>query len=139
MVRMPEVGDPARARGLSRLRLRLSETQPDLIARAQSAVTTLLRGLADGAVAAGRVPAADPEPATFVLVSLNTPFITAETLGGDAGMRRPDAVEMIAFGLRGLGATVDDAWLRDVESRLVFPMPRAARPRSARSADERRR
>ena len=132
LARMPAYSDPARARGLSRLRLRLSETQPDLIARAQSAVTTLLRGLVDDAAAAGRVPAADPEPATFVLVSLNTAFITAETLGSDAGVRRPDALEMIAFGLRGLGAAVDDAWLRDVESRLVFPKARASRPRAAK-------
>jgi AcrR family transcriptional regulator len=130
MVRMPEVSPPARARGLSRLRLRLSETQPDLIARAQSAVTTLLRGLLDDAAASGRVPAADPEPATFVLVSLNTAFITAETLGSDAGVRRPDAVEMIAFGLRGLGATVDDAWLRGVESRLVFRRTQTSRKRA---------
>ena len=54
--RMPAFSDGARARGLSRLRLRLSETQPDLIARAQSAVTALLHGLVDDAVTAGRSP-----------------------------------------------------------------------------------
>ena len=74
-----------------------------------------------------------------MLVSLNTAFITAETLGSDAGVRRPDALEMIAFGLRGLGAAVDDAWLRDVESRLVFPKARASRRGRPRSAEERRR
>jgi AcrR family transcriptional regulator len=132
LVRMPAFSDGARARGLSRLRLRLSETQPDLIARAQSAVTTLLHGLVDDAVTAGRVPATDPESATFVLVSLNTAFITAETLGSDTGVRRPDALGLIAFGLRGLGAAVEDAWLRDVESRLVFPKARSSRPRAAK-------
>ena len=132
LVRMPAFSDGARARGLSRLRLRLSETQPDLIARAQSAVTALLHGLVDDAVAAGRVPATDTEAATFVLVSLNTAFITAETLGSDTGVRRPDALELISFGLRGLGAAVEDAWLRDVESRLVFPKPRSSRPRAAK-------
>ena len=132
-VRMPAYSDPARARGLSRLRLRLSETQPDLVARAQSAVTTLLRELVDDAAAARRVPVSDPEAATFVLVSLNTAFITGETLGSDAGVRRPDALELIAFGLRGLGADFDERWLRTVDSRLRFPkLPSSPRKRSAK-------
>jgi len=127
MLRMPEVSDAARARGLSRLRLRLSETQPALVGRAQSAVTTLVERLVDDAAGAGRIQVSDPEAATFVLVSLNTAFITAETLGGDAGLRRPDTIEMVAFALRGLAADVDDGWLRTLERRLALPKARPAR------------
>jgi AcrR family transcriptional regulator len=129
MARMPEVSESARVRGLSRLRLRLSEAQPELIARAQSSVTTLLRGLVEDAATAGHMSVIDPEPATFVLVSLNTSFITAEALGSDAAVARPDAREMVAFGLRGLGAQIDDPFLRTVEARLRFRATRASRKR----------
>ena len=40
-VRMPELSGAALDRGLIRLRVKLSETQPELVGRAQSAVTSL--------------------------------------------------------------------------------------------------
>jgi AcrR family transcriptional regulator len=130
MVHMPGHSDPARARGLSRLRLRLSESQPELVARAQSSVTTLLRGLVEDAATAGHVSVADAEAATFMLVSLNTSFITAETLGSDTAVARPDAHGMVAFCLRGLGAEVDERLLQGVDARLRFRTASGNRKRS---------
>ena len=37
------------------------------------------------------------------------------------GARRPDRHSLILFCLRGLGADVDEAWVADVEDRLVLP------------------
>jgi AcrR family transcriptional regulator len=120
-VRMPELSGAALDRGLIRLRLKLSETQPELVGRAQSAVTSLLLGLVESAAEAGRITAADPEGATFLILTINAAFITAETLGNDAGVRRPDLVEVTSFCLRGLGAELPDDWHETVSARLRFP------------------
>ena len=109
-VRMPELSGAALDRGLIRLRVKLSETQPELVGRAQSAVTSLLLGLVEAAAEAGRITVADPEGATFLILTINAAFITAETLGNDAGVRRPDLVGITSFCLRGLGAELPDDW-----------------------------
>jgi len=137
--RMPEVSGTGVDRGLTRLRLKLSDTRPELVGRAQSAVTTLVRGLVESAAATGRITAGDTEAATFMLLSLNAAVITSETLGNDAGVRAPDAVGLAAFCLRGLGAELDDAWLATIDARLRVPARRphrrgtpATAPRPAR-------
>src|SRR3546814_16781989 len=52
---------------------------------------------------------------------MNSTYITAEALGNDVGARRPDRHSLILLCLRGLGAAVDEAWVADVEDRLVLP------------------
>ena len=88
--RMPEYTGSGVDRGLARLRLRLAEAKPDLVGRAQSSLTSLVRELVDDATATGRGTVADPEAATFMLLSLNAAVITSDTLGNDAGVRPPD-------------------------------------------------
>ena len=80
-VRMPEHSGSGVDRGLVRLRLRLSETWPAMVGRAQSSVTALMRGLVEAAAAAGRIEIADPEAATFMVLSLNAAFITTKRSG----------------------------------------------------------
>jgi AcrR family transcriptional regulator len=121
-VRMPELSGAALDRGLIRLRLKLSETQPDLVGRAQAAVTSLLLGLVQAAARAGRITVDDPEGATFLILTINAAFITAETLGNDAGVRRPDLVGITSFCLKGLGAELVDDWHETVSARLRFPV-----------------
>jgi AcrR family transcriptional regulator len=127
-VRMPEISGSGFDRGLIRLRLRLSQTRPDLVGRAQVAVTALMRGLVEAAAAAGRLGVSDPEAATFMVVALNAAVITTETIGNDAGIRPPDVVGLTSFCLRGLGADLDDSWYESVSSRLRLP---TARPNGA--------
>jgi AcrR family transcriptional regulator len=122
-VRMPELSGAALDGGLIRLRVKLSEAQPELVGRAQSAVTSLLLGLVEAAAAAGCITVADPEGATFLILTINAAFITAETLGNDAGVRRPDLVGITSFCLRGLGAELQDDWHEEVAGRLRFPVP----------------
>ena len=53
--RMPELTASSVQRGLTRVRLRLSEVEPERLGRAQVAVTDLVRGLVEAAQAAGTV------------------------------------------------------------------------------------
>jgi hypothetical protein len=73
-----------------------------------------------------------------MLLSLNAAFITADMLGNDAGVRRPDVATLVAFCLQGLGAELDSGWLDRVEAGLRLPSRRrraeAAAPRTARRA-----
>lgn len=126
-LRMPEVSGSGIDRGLVRLRLRLSETKPELVGRAQSAVTGLMRDLVGAAASEGRIQAEDPEAVTFMILSLNASFITTGMLGNDAGVHRPDVVSITSFCLRGLGAELDDRWYDAIVARLQFPKARRRR------------
>jgi len=128
---MPEVSGSGVDRGLSRLRLKLSEVEPEMVGRAQAAVTTLVRELVEAAAGAGRIEVSDPEAATFMILSLNAAFITSQTLGNDAGVPRPDVVGFASFCLRGLGAELDERWYEDVSLRLRFPARRSRRETAA--------
>ena len=128
-LRMPEFSGTGVDRGLTRLRLKLSEVEPDLVGRAQAALTSLVRGLVEAAAGAGRISVADAEGATFMILSLNAAFVTTDTLGNDAGVRRPDLFAVASFCLHGLGADVDGDWLAGVDRRLRLP----ARRRRARA------
>ncbi len=131
-VRMPEFSGTGVDRGLARLRLKLSEAEPQLVGRAQAVVVTMVRELVEEAAAAGRIEAPDPEGATYMLLSLNAAFITSETLGNDAGVNPPDVVGVTSFCLQGLGAKLDEGWFDSIEGRLRFPARRrAAAPASA--------
>jgi AcrR family transcriptional regulator len=122
-LRMPEFSAPGFDRGLVRLRLRLSQSRPDLVARAQEALTALVRRLVEAAAASGRLEAGDPEAATFMILSLNAAVITAEIVGNDAGVHRPDSLGLTSFCLRGLGGHVEENWYESVNVRLRFPSP----------------
>jgi AcrR family transcriptional regulator len=132
-VRMPEVSGASLDRGLIRLRLKLSESKPELVGRAQSAVTSLVLRLVEEATAAGRLRVDDAEGATFLILTVNAACITAETIGNDTGIGRPDTEGMTSFCLRGLGADLPDDWYDDVSSRLRLP-PDPTRSSTGRSA-----
>lgn len=120
-VSMPQYSDSGFDRGLARLRLRLSEVQPDLVGRAQVSVTGLLQGLVEAAADAGQIEIADAETATFLVLSVNTAAITAERLGNDAGVRGPEPRDTVLFCLRGLGASTTPRSLEAIGARLRLP------------------
>jgi AcrR family transcriptional regulator len=130
-VRMPEISGTGLDRGLIRLRLKLSEVQPDLLGRAQARLAAFVQELIEAAAAAGRIEVDDPESATFMVLSLNAAFVTTATLGNDAAVRRPDVEALASFCLRALGAELDRGWYGRVEARLRLPR-RTARPRRAK-------
>ena len=116
--RLPEISVTGFDRGLVRLRPRLSQAEPEMVGRAQSAVTTLMRSLVEAAAATGRIQVSDAEAATFMILSLNAAFIT---IGNDAGVRRPDVAGLTSFTFRGLGAEFDVGWYDTVSARLELP------------------
>jgi AcrR family transcriptional regulator len=143
-MRMPEHSGTGVDRGLARLRLRLVESHPERVGRAQSALTSLVRELVEQAAAAHRIEVADEEGAAFMLLSLNAAFITAELLGNDTGVRRPDVAAVTSFCLRGLSAELDADRFESIEGQLRMPArrrsgdgvsppaTRARRPKQAR-------
>lgn len=135
-VRMPEYSGTGVDRGLARLRLTLSEVEPDLVARSQQPVTQLMLDLVTDASAADAIRTDDPEAATYMILALKSAFITSHTLGNDTGVRLPEIYALTSFCLAGLGATIDDAWLASVDGRLHFParLTLGPRPRPARAA-----
>lgn len=137
--RMPEFSGSGVDRGLARLRLKLGEVEPELVARSQEPVTALFTDLMAAAAAAGRIGVNDPEEATFMVSALRSTFITSLTLGNDLGVRIPTVHTLTAFCLAGLGASLDDDWFDRINSELRLPerpisLDRPGRKRTPRSA-----
>jgi AcrR family transcriptional regulator len=118
---MPAFSNSSFDRGLARLRLRLSLSEPERVGFAQQAVSGLLRQLLEAADASEQVQAGDTEPATFMLLALNAAYISSERLGNDAGVRHPDIEGIVAFCLQGLGADLQPGWFGAVSARLNLP------------------
>ena len=125
-LRMPEFSGTGVDRGLARLRLKLGEVEPELVARAQEPVTMLMRDLVEGAVASGKIHPVDPEEATYIVMALKSAFITGQTLANDFGVRMPSLFTLAAFCLEGLGARHDDAWFLSINERLRMPKRKLA-------------
>jgi len=127
---MPRRSRSGLNQGLTHLRLKLSEVEPELVGRSQAPLTQLFDELVEAAAARGRIDPDDRASATFLLLSLNTAANTSLTLGNDVGTRQPEPAELARFCLQGLGASVKPAWLSSVESRLRLRAPRSkAAPR----------
>jgi AcrR family transcriptional regulator len=123
-LRMPEFSDTGVDRGLARLRLKLGEVEPELVARSQEPVTAVICELVTEAAEAGQIKVVDPEEATFMLLALKSAFITSQTLGNDYGVRLPQVASLTSFCLQGLGAPVDQKWIQQVDARLRLPTPK---------------
>jgi hypothetical protein len=120
-VRMPEFSGTGVDRGLARLRLKLSEVEPELVARSQQPVTQRMHDLVSEAADAGVIHTDDPEAARYMLLALKSALITSRTLGSDSGVRLPEVYGLVSFCLAGLGAAIDERWLDAVNARLRFP------------------
>jgi AcrR family transcriptional regulator len=120
-LRMPEFSDTGVDRGLARLRLKLGEVEPELVARSQEPVTTVMRDLVAEAADAGELQIDDVEEATYLLLALKSAYITSQTLGNDFGVRYPSVPTLTMFCLQGLGAPVDQKWIASIDRQLRLP------------------
>lgn len=120
-VRMSELSGTGVDRGLARLRLKLTEVQPELVARSQEPVTTLVRSLVAAAADAEQIRTSDVEAATYMVLALKSAYVTNRTLGNDSAVRMPSESGITSFCLEGLGASIDDKWLDAVDARLRLP------------------
>jgi AcrR family transcriptional regulator len=123
-VRMPEFSGTGVDRGLARLRLKLSEVEPELVARSQEPVTTLMRDLVAAAAESGQVSTADPDGATYMILALKSAFITGHIVGNDSLVGLPSVPTLVSFCLDGLGASLDAKWLDRVTAKLQLPKKR---------------
>jgi AcrR family transcriptional regulator len=105
-------------RGLSSLRLQLTQAQPDLVARSQEPVTSLYRELVDAAVATAQPGGITAEHATYFVASLRSSVMLSVTLGNDLSVDVPGAIDLSCFCLGGLGLERPRAWHEDVDKRL---------------------
>ena len=116
--RMPERSASGVDRGLARLRLKLGEVDPELVARSQEPITTLFRDLVADAVAGGTIRDCDADHAAYMITSLKSAFVISHTLGNDTALRLPDAMALTAFCLDGLSASRSDGWLAGVAGKI---------------------
>jgi AcrR family transcriptional regulator len=107
-----------RDRGLSRLRLQLSQAEPSLVASAQQPVTSLFRGFIQDAATAGELGDIDVEKATYFVCSIRNSYNSSITLGSDLGLELPDLAELSSFCLGGLGVVLPREWHERVNEAL---------------------
>ncbi|MBL7498691.1 TetR/AcrR family transcriptional regulator [Frankia sp. CNm7] len=107
-------------RGLSQLRLQLGQADPELLARAQAPVTSLLGELVEDAMAAAPERTLDTEAATFFLAAARTSFVMSSTLGNEYGVRVSDVIDLSVFCLGGLGLGRSREWHEWVDERLAL-------------------
>lgn len=134
-LRMHEVSGSGVERSLARLRLKLSEVEPDLVARSQEPVTRLMRDAVAAAAASGQIEVGDADGATFVLLALRSAFLTSQALGNDHGVELPSFLTLVALCLRALGAHREPAWFEAISDRLKMPGGRVklgGRPKASR-------
>jgi AcrR family transcriptional regulator len=116
--RMPAMHGSGVDRGLSHLRLQLSQARPALVASAQEPVTTFFRGLIAEADAAGQLTGVDIDKATYFVCSLRNSYNTSITLGNDLGLELPNVVDLSLFCLGGLGAVLPREWHQKIDDDL---------------------
>lgn len=126
-VRMPEFSGTGVDRGLARLRLKLSEVEPELVARSQEPVTALMGELVAAAAESGQIRTPDPEGATYMILALKSAFVTGHIVGNDSAVRLPSMPALVSFCLDGLGASTDDKWIAAVGAKLQMPKKRRRR------------
>ncbi len=136
--RMPERSSGGVDVGMSRLRLKLREVEPELVARSQAPLRSLFIELyeaaatKDGDGAGLDVRAADP--AVYLLIAINNAFITSNVLGNESGLHLPEVRELVRFAMQGLGTVHDDAWYDQVAKQVKLPTGPLAKKAKAKSA-----
>ena len=119
--RMPALhGRSGVDRGLSGLRLQLSQAEPALLARSQEPVTAVFRELvAEAFEATSSVPMGIDQGTYFVL-AVRSSFTLSTTLGNDLSVELPDPIEASLFCLGGLGLGRPRSWHEEVDARLAL-------------------
>jgi AcrR family transcriptional regulator len=131
--RMPERSSGGVDIGLSRLRLKLREVEPELVARSQQPVLTVFLELYDAAVERGEIVDRGREGSVYIISALNGAIITSQILGNDYGVAAPEPKELARFLLQGLGAERDAAWIDAVADQVHLPRGLAGAKRGRRS------
>ena len=95
---------------LSRLRMKLTEIDPDLVASSTSPVTSMLRGLVAAARDTGLAGPCDPDVAAYSIFSLAAAVSTSRLLGNAYDLEVPSDLEFARFCLLAVGARLPEGW-----------------------------
>lgn len=104
-------------RGLSYLRLHLTQADPALLVRSQEPLTAVYRELVADALAASPATMGVDE-GTYFLASLRASFTASSTLGSDLSVALPDVIDFSCFCLDGLGLHRPRPWHEAVDARI---------------------
>jgi hypothetical protein len=133
--RMPERSTASVDVGLARLRMKLGEVEPALVARSQEPVVATFMELYRQAVAAGRILDRGEQQAVYLIMALKGASIISRTLGNEYGLDLPDHPDLARFCMQGLGVDADDAWYTKVSDQVRLPPgPASSRSTRGRSA-----
>jgi AcrR family transcriptional regulator len=116
--RMPAMHSSGVDRGLSHLRLQLSQADPSLVASAQEPVTAVFRELIEEAAAQQPGLGIDAEKATYFTSVTRTSFTLSITLGNDLGLEIPDVIDLSCFCLNGIGLVQPRQWHVKIDTKL---------------------
>jgi AcrR family transcriptional regulator len=115
--RLPAMHKSGVDRGLSALRLQLTQADPSLVARSQAPVTGLFKELIES-VAAEEAVLFSIERSTYLVSAARTAFALSITLGNDYGVELPDVIDLTHYCLNGIGVVVDREWIESVDESL---------------------
>ena len=96
---------------MTRLRMRLTETNPEKVAESTGPVTEILRRLVVCALEAGVVHDCDPDTVAFSLFALGSAVTHAHFLGDTYALEMPSDTEFVRFCLRGMSADLPEDWI----------------------------
>jgi AcrR family transcriptional regulator len=97
---------------MTRLRMRLTESNPEKLAESTGQVTGILRQLVIDALAAGVVHDCDPDTVAFSLFALGSNVALSHFLGNTFALTLPNDTQFVRFCLRGLNADLREDWTK---------------------------
>lgn len=95
---------------LSRLRMQLTEVDPQLVASSTSPVTSALRDLVNAAQDAKVAGPCDPDTAAYSIFSLAASISMGRMLGNTFDLELPTDIEFARFCLQGVKARLPQGW-----------------------------
>jgi AcrR family transcriptional regulator len=97
---------------MSRLRLRLTEADPEKVAESTREVTDILRQLVTDALDAGVAHDCDADTVAFSLFALGSSLAVAHFLGNTFALNVPDDADFVRFCLQGAKADFPGDWMK---------------------------
>jgi AcrR family transcriptional regulator len=97
---------------MTRLRMRLTETNPEKVASSTSQVTDILRQLVADGLQAGVIHGCDPDTVAFSLFALGSSLTVGHFLGDTFALTMPGDSDFVRFCLQGVNAELPPDWTK---------------------------
>ncbi len=97
---------------MTRLRMRLTETNPEKVAESTGQVTDILRRVVVDALDAGVVHDCDADTVAFSLFALASSMSVGHFLGNTFALTLPSDIDFVRFCLQGVHAELPRGWMK---------------------------